>query len=187
MTGSVAITRTQSHDCMSAWTFEQTFTHKDHTSSLYNWSPRDIKWKQQPIRDTGKNLNFYAGRDWGQEEKGTTEDEMAGWHHWLDGCESQWTPGVGDGQGGLVCCYSWGCKELDMTEWLIWSESYNILMSKIEEYANKWKDIPFLWVERTNIVKMSILPNALYRFNATFIKIIMAYFIEREKSILKWT
>ena len=45
-----------------------------------------------------------AGRDWGQEEKGTTEDEMAGWRHWLDGCESEWAPGVGDGQGGLACC-----------------------------------------------------------------------------------
>ena len=63
-----------------------------------------------------------AGRDWGQEEKGTTEDEMAGWHHWLDGRESEWTPGVGDGQGGLVCCYSWGHKESDMTERLIWSD-----------------------------------------------------------------
>ena len=42
-----------------------------------------------------------AGREWGQEEKGTTEDEMAGWYHWLDGCESEWSPGVGDGQGGL--------------------------------------------------------------------------------------
>ena len=57
-----------------------------------------------------------AGRDWGQEEKGTTEDEMAGWHHRLNGCEFGWTPGVGDGQGGLVCCDSWGRKELDMTE-----------------------------------------------------------------------
>ena len=63
-----------------------------------------------------------AGRDWGQEEKGTTEDEMAGWHHWLDGRESWWTPGVGDGQGGLVCCDSWGRKESDTTEWLIWSD-----------------------------------------------------------------
>ena len=63
-----------------------------------------------------------AGRDWGQEEKGTTEDEMAGWHHWLDGCKSQWTSGVGDGQGGLACCNSWGRKELDTTEWLIWSD-----------------------------------------------------------------
>ena len=48
-----------------------------------------------------------AGRDWGQEEKGTTEDEMAGWHHQLDGHEFEWTPGVGDGQGGLACCDSW--------------------------------------------------------------------------------
>ena len=59
-----------------------------------------------------------AGRDWGQEEKGTTEDEMAGWHHQLDGHESGWTPGVGDGQGGLVCCNSWGRKESDTTEQL---------------------------------------------------------------------
>ena len=63
-----------------------------------------------------------AGRDWGQEEKGTTEDEMAGWHHWLDGRKSGWTLGVGDGQGGLACCDSWGRKESDMTERLIWSE-----------------------------------------------------------------
>ena len=51
-----------------------------------------------------------AGRDWGQEEKGTTQDEMAGWHHRLDGHESEWTPGVGDGQGGLACCDSWVAK-----------------------------------------------------------------------------
>ena len=57
-----------------------------------------------------------AGRDWGQEEKGTTEDEMAGWHHQLDGHEFEWTPGVGDGQGGLACCDSWGCKESDTTD-----------------------------------------------------------------------
>jgi len=57
-----------------------------------------------------------AGRDWGQEEKGTTEDEVAGWHHWLDGREFEWTPGVGDGQGGLACCDSWGHKESDTTE-----------------------------------------------------------------------
>ena len=63
-----------------------------------------------------------AGRDWGQEEKGTTEDEMAGWHHWLDRHESEWTPEVGDGQGGLACCDSWGRKQSDMTEWLNWTE-----------------------------------------------------------------
>ena len=63
-----------------------------------------------------------AGRDWGQEEKGTTEDEMAGWHHRLNRHEYEWTLGVDDGQGGLVCCYSWGCKESDTTERLNWTE-----------------------------------------------------------------
>ena len=63
-----------------------------------------------------------AGRDWGQEKKGTTEDEMAGWHHRLNGHEFEWTLGVGDGQGGLVCCNSWGRKESDMTEKLKWTE-----------------------------------------------------------------
>jgi len=63
-----------------------------------------------------------AGKDWGQEEKGTTEDEMAGWHHWLDGHESEWSPGIGDGQGGLACCDSWGRKKPDTTEWLNWTE-----------------------------------------------------------------
>ena len=63
-----------------------------------------------------------AGRDWGQEETGTTEDEMAGWHHRHDGCEFEWTSGVGDGQGGLACCDSWGREELDTTEWLNWTE-----------------------------------------------------------------
>ena len=65
-----------------------------------------------------------AGRDWGQEEKGMTEDEMAGWHHWLDGHESGWTLGVGDGQGGLACCDSWGRKESDTTEQLNWTEPW---------------------------------------------------------------
>ena len=63
-----------------------------------------------------------AGRDWGQEEKGTMEDEMAGWHHRLDGCEFRWISGVGDGQRGLACCDSCGCKESDITEWLNWTE-----------------------------------------------------------------
>ena len=62
------------------------------------------------------------GKDWGQEEKGTAQDEMAGWHHWLNGRESGWTPGVGDGQGGLVCCGSWSRKELETTERLNWTE-----------------------------------------------------------------
>ena len=63
-----------------------------------------------------------AGKDWGQEEKGTTENEMVGWHYQLDGHGFGWTLGVGDGQGGLACCGSWGRKELDMTEWLNWTD-----------------------------------------------------------------
>ena len=63
-----------------------------------------------------------AGRDWGHEEKRMTEDEMAGWHHWLDGHESEWTLGVGDRQGGLACCNSWGRKESDTTEQLNWTD-----------------------------------------------------------------
>ena len=78
------------------------------------WPPHVKSWL------IGKDSD--AGRDWGQEEKGTTEDEMARWHHWLDGREFEWTPGVGDGQGGLACCNSWGCKELDTTEQLNWTE-----------------------------------------------------------------
>ena len=78
------------------------------------WPPPEKSWL------IGKDSD--AERDWGQEEKGTPEDEMAGWHHGLDGCESQWTPGVGDGQGGLACCDSRGHQETDMTEWLIWSD-----------------------------------------------------------------
>ena len=59
-----------------------------------------------------------ARKDWGQEEKGMTEDEMVGWHHWLNGHGFEWTPGDGEGQGSLVCCSAWGREELDTTEWL---------------------------------------------------------------------
>ena len=88
------------------WDFFRRNDAKAETPVL--WPPLLKSWL------IGKDSD--AGRDWGQEEKGTTEDEMVGWHHWLDGHESEWTPGVGDGQGGLVCCDSWGGKELDMTE-----------------------------------------------------------------------
>ena len=63
-----------------------------------------------------------AGKDWGQEEKRTTEDQMVGWHHRLDGHGFGWTLGVGDGQGGLACCSSWGHKESDTFERLNWSQ-----------------------------------------------------------------
>ena len=61
-------------------------------------------------------------------EKETTENKMAGWHHRLDGHEFEWIPGIGDGQGGLACCSSWGHKEWDMTEWLNWTEQRLAMM-----------------------------------------------------------
>ena len=67
-----------------------------------------------------------AGKDWGQ-EKGTTEDEMAGWHHWNSGHGFGWTLGVGYGQGDLVCCSSWGCKGSDMIERLNWTFSVKLI------------------------------------------------------------
>ena len=83
------------------------------------WPPHAKSWL------IGKDSD--AGRDWGL-EKGTTEDEMAGWHHWLDGHEFGWTLGVGNGQEGLACCDSWGRKESDTTEQLNWTETNNIFV-----------------------------------------------------------
>ena len=90
------------------------------------WPPRAKSWL------IGKDPD--AGRDWGQEEKGTTEDEMAGWHHWLDGGEFGWTLGAGDGLRGLVCCDSWGHKESDMTELLNWTEQHSLISEKPREF-----------------------------------------------------
>ena len=94
----------------SPWSTTLLWSTEIHISLLFLWNLAFL-----PFLD-------YAGRDWEQEEKGTTEYEMAGWHHWLDGHEFEWTPGVGDGQGGLACCNSWGHKELDTTERLNWTE-----------------------------------------------------------------
>ena len=68
-----------------------------------------------------------AGKDWSQEEKEMTEDEMVGWHHWLNGHEFEQALGVGDGQGSLACRSPWGRKESDMTERLNWTESVRLL------------------------------------------------------------
>ena len=100
------------------WVFFGRTDAKAETPVL--WPPHVKSWL------IGKDPD--AGRDWGQEGKGTTEDEMAGWHHWLDGCEFEWTPRDGDGQGGLVCCDSWGRTELDTTEQLNWTELKNFNM-----------------------------------------------------------
>ena len=82
--------------------------------TLILWPPDVKNWLLWKDRD--------AGKDWRWEEKRMTEDEMVGWHHWLNQHGFGWTPGVGDGQGRLACCDSWDCEELDMTEWLNWTE-----------------------------------------------------------------
>ena len=79
------------------------------------WPPAGRNWLIGKAPD--------AWKDWRQEEKGTTEDEMAGWHHWLNGYEFEEAPGVGDGQEGLVCCSPWGRKESDRTEPLNWTDN----------------------------------------------------------------
>jgi len=93
-----------------SWVFIGRTDAKAETPIL--WPPHEKSWL------IGKDSD--AGKDWGQEEKGMTEDEMAGWHHQLDGHESEWTLGVGDGQAGLACCDSWGRKESETTERLNW-------------------------------------------------------------------
>ena len=89
----------------------------------------------------GKVLD--AGKDWRREEKGTTEDEMVGWHHWLNGHESEWTPGVGDGQGGLACCSPWGRTELYTTERL--------------NNSNKMLDISPVWYVGLQFIRYPVV------------------------------
>ena len=94
-----------------SWVFIGRTDAKAETPIL--WPPHMKSWL------IGKDPD--VGRDWGQEKKGMTEDEMARWHHQLNAHEFAWTLGVGDGQGGLVCCDSWGHKESDTTERLNWT------------------------------------------------------------------
>ena len=77
-------------------------------AALILWPPDAKSWL------TGRNSD--AGKDWGQEEKGMIEDEMFGWHHWLNGHEFEQTLGDSEGQGSMEYCSPWGCKELDTTE-----------------------------------------------------------------------
>ena len=79
-----------------------------NTEAPILWLPDAKSWLVEKDPD--------AGKDWSQEEKGATEDEMIGWHHWLNGHELEQTPGDGEGQGSLACCSPWGHKESDTTE-----------------------------------------------------------------------
>ena len=90
------------------------FTGRTDAEAPILWPPNEKNWL------IGKDPD--SGKDWEQEEKGMTEDEMVEWHHQLNGHEFEQVLGVGDGQGSLACCSPWGHKKSDMTEWLNWTE-----------------------------------------------------------------
>ena len=93
---------------------------------LATWCEELTHWKDL---DTGK--------DWRWEEKGTTEDEMVGWHHRLNGHEFEWTPGVGDGQGSLVCCSPWGRKQ--------WGTTERLNQTKLNSKVRPISTLPFIY------------------------------------------
>ena len=133
-----------------SWVFFGRTDAKAETPAL--WPPHVESWL------IGKDSD--AGRDWGQEEKGMTEDEMAGWHHWLDGREFEWTPEDGDGQGSLVCCDSWGRKESDTTEQLNWTElkhGFSVLIDRNPGISslNKKENIVATFLNMTAITLVS--------------------------------
>ena len=104
------------------------------------WPPDMKNWPIGKDPDTGK--------DWRQEEKGRTEDEMVGWHHWLDGHEFEQTPGVGDRWGSQAFCSTWGCEVLDMTECLNWTEAGSniLLLLMVLQCSITWLHIcSYLW------------------------------------------
>ena len=128
-----------------SWVFFGRNDAKAETTPVL-WPPHAKGWL------IGKDSD--AGRDWGQKKKGTTEDEMAEWHHGLDGRDSEWTLGVGDGQRGLACCDSWGHKESDTTEWLNWTElNWSLFFKKriLFKIKKKWALKPWKDVGNTNV------------------------------------
>jgi len=98
-------------------------------------------------------------------EKGMTGDEMAGWHHRLDGHEFGWTPGVDDGQGGLACCDSWGHKESDMTEQLNWTQWSKFISLQVD-----------IQLSCHHLLKRLFSPNS----------VVLAHFI-RNQDTIEWT
>ena len=134
-------------------------TFKNYESYVL-WPPHVKSWL------IGKDPD--AGRDWGQEEKGTTEDEMGGWHHWLDGRKSEWTPGVGDGQRGLASCDSWGRKESDMTERLNWTDIVHMIVHQLYLNLKKKHNYSVISFEKEHILLFLCI--ILFDFNLILTK-----------------
>jgi len=123
------------------------------------WPPDAKSWLN------GKDPD--AGKDWRQ-EKEMTEDEMVGWHHWLNGHEFEQTPGVGDGQGGLACWGPWGCKESDTTEWLHWTKQINILgTDQSDQGFRNIKETLVLWRQWRHLID-PWQENSKQEFGATY-------------------
>ena len=117
------------------------------------WPPDEKRWL------IWKDLD--AGKDWGQEEKRTTEDEVVGWHHWLNGHEFGWTSGVGDGQGGLECCSSWGRRV-----WHDWATELNRTDVSVKKLQSTFTPqfssvtsplIPYKWTLKAALLPLSCL------------------------------
>ena len=107
-----------------------------HGDWFWSWNANTLATWCKELTHLGKDPD--AGKDWGQEEKGTTEDEMVGWHHWLKGHEFEQALGVGDGQGSLACYSPWSCKDLDTTE-LNWIDRIQSnLCRQRSVYSNLW-------------------------------------------------
>ena len=124
------------------------------------WPPHAKSWLIGKVPD--------AGRDCGQEEKVTTEDEMVGWHHQVDGHGFVWTPGGGDGQGGLACCDSWGRKE---STWLSnWTElSWCIYRQAVRETRSVISTSFLLLKDNSQIQMLPVLPGLLFLVLSTFL------------------
>ena len=119
------------------------------------WPPHAKSWL------IGKDSD--AGRDWGQEEKGTTEDEMAGGHHRLDGRESVWTPGDGDGQGGLACCDAWGPQRVghdwmtELTDALKpWPKTKSLLTQRTVQYMDTGPQLLSWYGTGTSVLRSTL-------------------------------
>ena len=106
---------------------------------IYYWAEAPILWPPD-AKSWLTRKDPDARKDWRQEEKGMTVDEMVGWHHWLEGHEFEQAPGVGDGQGSLVCCSPWGHKESDTTKWLNSNVNFESAchVSDIQKHKGIW-------------------------------------------------
>ena len=113
-----------------------------------SWKVWCWNWNSNTLATWCKELSHlkrpWCWEDWGHEEKGTTEDEIVWWHHWLNGHGFGWTLGIDDGWGGLVCCGSWGCKESDMNEQLNWTEPNGSLRVSVWPDSLSYQPLPHL-------------------------------------------